>query len=108
MFVLVVDLLVFLRIHTHTHTHTQHSNASQTNSRLPQRDSGQVVSAGSAVKQGMDHLSSNCSSGLRSLGVPTVDIFATAHNTHLPQLMSPIPEENASVVDAVSRLCQGK
>ena len=36
-------------------------------------------------------------------GTPTVDMFATVHNTHLPQFISPIPEPRALVIDALSQ-----
>ena len=40
---------------------------------------------------------------LRDVGFPTVDMFATVHNTQLPQFMSPIPDRQALAVDAVSQ-----
>ena len=41
-------------------------------------------------------------------GTPVVDMFATVHNTHLPQFMSPVPEPRALVIDALSQDWQGK
>ena len=41
-------------------------------------------------------------------GTPTVDMFATVHNTHLPQFMSPIPEPPALAIAALSQDWQGK
>ena len=35
---------------------------------------------------------------------PTVDMFATVHNMHLPQFWSPIPVPRALAIDAVTRL----
>ena len=34
-------------------------------------------------------------------GTPAVDMFATVHNTHLPQFMSPVPEPQALTIDAL-------
>ena len=35
--------------------------------------------------------------------IPTVDMFATVHNTHLRQIMFPIPEPRALAIDALSQ-----
>ena len=37
-----------------------------------------------------------------------VDMFATVHNTHLPQFMSPIPEPRALAIHALSQDWQGR
>ena len=39
----------------------------------------------------------------RLWGTPVVDIFATVHNTHLPQFVSPVPEPRALGIDALSQ-----
>ena len=44
----------------------------------------------------------------RLWGTPVVDMFATVHNTHLPQFMSPIPETRALTIDALSQDWQGR
>ena len=44
----------------------------------------------------------------RLWGTPVVDMFATVHNTHLPQFMSPVPEPGALAIDALSQDCQGR
>ena len=36
----------------------------------------------------------------------TGDMFATVHNAHLPQFMSPIPEPQPLAIDALSQECQ--
>ena len=41
-------------------------------------------------------------------GTPAVDIFATVHNTHLPQFISPVLEPRALAIDAVSHDWQGR
>ena len=41
-------------------------------------------------------------------GTPTVDMFATVHNIHLPQFMSPISEPGALAIDALSQDWQGR
>ena len=41
-------------------------------------------------------------------GTPIVDMFATVHNTHLSQFMSPILEPQALPIDALSQDCQGR
>ena len=40
-------------------------------------------------------------------GTPTVDMFATVHNSHLPQFMSLIPKPQALAIDALSQDWQG-
>ena len=44
----------------------------------------------------------------RTWGTPTVDMFATVHNRHLLQFMSPIPEPQALAIDALSQDWQGR
>ena len=44
----------------------------------------------------------------RLWGTQFVDMFATVHNTHLPQFMSPVPEPRALAIDALSQDCQGR
>ena len=44
----------------------------------------------------------------RLWGTPVVDMFATVHNTHLPQFMSPVPEPRALAIDALSQDWQGR
>ena len=44
----------------------------------------------------------------RLWGPPVVDMFATVHNTHLPQFMSPVPEPRAMAIDALSQDWQGR
>ena len=44
----------------------------------------------------------------RLWGTPGVDMFATVSISHLPRLMSPIPEPRALVVDALSQDWQGR
>ena len=44
----------------------------------------------------------------RLRGTPVVDMFATVHNTYLPQFMSPVPERRAPAIDALSQDWQGK
>ena len=41
-------------------------------------------------------------------GTPAVDMFATVHNMHLPQFMSPVPELRALAIDALSQDWQGR
>ena len=41
-------------------------------------------------------------------GTPVVDMFATVHNMHLPQFMSPVPEPRALAIDALSQDWQGR
>ena len=41
-------------------------------------------------------------------GTPTVDMFATVHNTHLPKFMSPVPEPRALAIEALSQDWQGR
>ena len=41
-------------------------------------------------------------------GTPVVDMFATVHNTHPPQFMSPVPEPRAVVIDYLSQDWQGR
>ena len=41
-------------------------------------------------------------------GTPAVDMFATVHNTHLPQFMSPVQEPRALAIDALSQDLQGR
>ena len=36
-------------------------------------------------------------------GTPVVDMFATVHNTHLPQFLSQVPERRALAIDALSQ-----
>ena len=44
----------------------------------------------------------------RVWGTPEVDMFASLSNSHLPRLMSPIPEPRALAVDALSQDWQGR
>ena len=44
----------------------------------------------------------------RLWGTPVVDMFATVHNTHLPQFMSPVPEPRALAIDALSQDWQAR
>ena len=44
----------------------------------------------------------------RVWGTPEVDMFATWSNSHLPRIMSPIPEPRALAVDALSQVWQGR
>ena len=44
----------------------------------------------------------------RLWGTQVVDMFATVHNTHLPQFMSPVPEPRALAIDALSQVWQGR
>ena len=44
----------------------------------------------------------------RVWGTPEVDMFATLSNSHLPRVMSPIPEPRALAVDALSQDWQGR
>ena len=44
----------------------------------------------------------------RLWGTPVVDMFATVHNTHLPQFMSPVPEPRALAIDTLSQDWQGR
>ena len=46
--------------------------------------------------------------GSGTWGSPTVDMFATGHNMHLPQFMSPILEPRALAIDALSQEHQGR
>ena len=39
----------------------------------------------------------------RLWGTPEVDMFATVHNMHLPQFMSPVPEPRALSIDVLSQ-----
>ena len=41
-------------------------------------------------------------------GTPAVDMFVTVHSTHLPQLMSPVPEHQALAIDALTQDWQGR
>ena len=41
-------------------------------------------------------------------GTLTVEMFATVHNTHLPQFMSPIPEPRALAIDTLLQDWQGR
>ena len=43
----------------------------------------------------------------RLWGTPVVDMFATIHNTHLPQFMFPVPEPRALAIDVLSQDWQG-
>ena len=44
----------------------------------------------------------------RLWGTPVLDMFATVHNTHLPQFMSPVLEPQPLLIDAVSQDWQGR
>ena len=44
----------------------------------------------------------------RLWGTSVVDMFATVHNTHLPQFMSLVPEPRALAIDALSQDWQGR
>ena len=44
----------------------------------------------------------------RLWGTPVVDRFATVHNMHLPQFMSPLPEPRALAIDVLSQDWQGR
>ena len=44
----------------------------------------------------------------RLCGTPVVDMFATVHNTHLPQIMSLVREPRALVIDSLSQDWQGR
>ena len=44
----------------------------------------------------------------RVWGTPEVDMFVTLSNSHLPRIMSPVPEPRALAVDALSQDWQGR
>ena len=44
----------------------------------------------------------------RVWGTPEADMLATVSNSHLPRIMSPIPEPRALAVDALSQDWQGR
>ena len=44
----------------------------------------------------------------RLWGTPVVDLFATVHNTHLPQFMSPVLEPQSLAIDSLSQDWQGR
>ena len=80
---LVVDL--FLRLQS------QDSHMGQTHSGLLERDSALSISTKLAhYNRSLHHNIVNWI--LKTWGTPTVDMFATVHNMHLPQFMSPILE----------------
>ena len=80
-------------------TDSGHNSKSQTHSGLPKCDSRPVVSAKWSLHSEVVNLI------FRLWGTPVVDIFATVHNTHLPQFMSLVPEPRAL---ALSQAWQGR
>ena len=73
---------------------SKHSSSSQTHSGLPQCDSRLVISAEPAHHYRVESPPRGRESDIQTVGNSStvVDMFATVHNTHLPQFMSPVPE----------------
>ena len=92
-------------------TNSRHSHLGQTHSGLSKhysRPQGgpkgpECVLAKPAHNNRVESPPRNSDPDLRDVGTPTVDMFATVHNTHLPQFMSPISEPRALAIDTLSQ-----
>ena len=80
-----------------------HNSASQTHSRLPQCASRLVISAKPAHHNRASPHPKVVKLIFRLWGTPVVDMFATVHNTYLPQFISPVPEPQALVIAALTQ-----
>ena len=88
-------------------TDSGHNSKSQTYSGLPKCDSRPVVLAEPAHHDRVESPPEVVNLIFRLWGTSVVDLFATVHNTHLPQFMSPVPEPRALAIDALSQDWQG-
>ena len=66
-----------------------HSHQGQTYSRLSHCNSRLPVTAESTNNDKVESPSRDHITDVRDMGFPTVDVFATVHNTKLPRFMSP-------------------
>ena len=89
-------------------TVSRYSHLGQTDSGLPQCDSRPVIPAEPAHHDRVEPPTQSSESTIQTMGSPVVDMFATVHNTHLPQFMSPVPEPRALAIDALSQDWQGR
>ena len=84
------------------------NSSSQTHSGLLQCDSRPVISAEPAHHNRVESPPKVVNLIFRLWGTPVVDMFATVHNMHLPQFISPLPEPGALAIDALSQDWQGR
>ena len=92
---LVVYLFLWLQ--------TQDIAIQATYSRLSKCDSRPVISAEPAHHHRVESPPRNSEPNIGTWGTASVDMFATVHNMHLPQFMSPVPEPQALAIDGRGR-----
>ena len=98
---LVVDLFLWLQIQAIRARHIPGSRLSKCDCRL-------FILAKPAHHDRVASPPGNSEPNIQNVGNSAGDMFATVHNTHLPQFMSPVLEPRALAIDALLQDWQGR